>query len=85
MLDPHTILTDVRSVFHEGRNITPKFSYMNICKNYKCYILIELVFLKVLILIRKGYQKGILFSTIIVFYMKGWNLKKKSAMKAMMY
>ena len=68
MLDPHTILTDVRSVFHEGRNITPKLSYMNICKNYKCYILIELVFLKVLILIRKGYQKGLLFSTIIYLF-----------------
>ena len=76
MLELHTMVADVRSVFHEGRKITPKFSYTNACTNYKCHILLELLFLKVLMLTRKGYQKGVLF--IIIFLDKGIKLKPET-------
>ena len=34
------------------------FSYINVCINYKCYISIELMFLKEAILIKQVHQKS---------------------------
>ena len=39
-----------------------KFSYINECINYKCYISIELIFLKELILTR--HKKSVIFVAI---------------------
>ena len=62
----------VRAVFHE--NIIHKFSQMSAYINYekmqKCYIMIELAFLKELVLIRQANHKSEIFVTIGIFYIK---------------
>ena len=40
---------------------------MNICINYKCYIMIELTFLEEFILIRQVHQKSATFAIISQF------------------
>ena len=43
---------------------------MNVCIIYKSYILIELTFLKVLILVRQMFQRSVLFATIGIFKLR---------------
>ena len=47
--------------------------------------MIELTFLKILILIRQFPQKNILFATIGIFQVKGLSFNQMSAMGVMMY
>ena len=41
--------------------IIRKFSLINVCVNYKCYIMIELMFLNKLMLIKQANQKSVIF------------------------
>ena len=53
----HNMIVVVRSVFHKN----------NKYKIYKCYILIELTFLRVIMLIRHVHQKSLIFFTAVIF------------------
>ena len=55
-LELHNMVIVARYVLMKTANITHKFS--------KCYILIELTFLKILMLIRQVHQKSVLFATV---------------------
>ena len=50
---------------------------------YKCYIIIELMFLKELMLIRQANQKIAIFVTIGIFQIKGFGFKHMYAIDAM--
>ena len=52
---------------------------------YKYYILIELTFLKELMLIRQVHQNSVIFATIGIFYIKALTFNQMSAMDAMIY
>ena len=57
-----------------------------LCKlNYRCYVRIELTFLKELMLTRQVNQKSAIFATIGIFKIKGLRFNRMSAMIAMMY
>ena len=53
----HNMIVVVRCVFHKN----------NKYKIYKCYILIELTFLRVIMLIRQVHQKSLIFFTAVLF------------------
>ena len=55
----------VRVAFHENNKYYPQvFLDECLCKILKCYVMIELVFLKELILIKQWNQKSVIFATI---------------------
>ena len=47
---------------------------------YKCYIIIEFMFLKVLMLIRQVLLRKALFATIVIFSIKGLGFNQLSVM-----
>ena len=51
----------------------------------KCYVIIELKFLKKLMLTKQANQKSAIFVTIGVFYIKTLSFNQMSAMDAMIY
>ena len=72
------VIIIIKSVWNKDKNnyyyniFLEKASYKfpkkySFCKKYKCYILIELTFLKELILIKQVQQKSVLFVTIAIF------------------
>ena len=64
--DDDIILVVVRSAFHEDNNYCPQVFLHECFFSYKCYILMELTFLKVLMLRRQVHQKNVIFVTICV-------------------
>ena len=52
---------------------------------YKCYIMIELAFLKESMLTKQVHQKSAIFFTISIFYIKALSFNQVSAMDAMIY
>ena len=52
---------------------------------YKCYISIELTFLKELMLIKQVHQESVIFVTIGVFEIKILSFNQISAIDAMIY
>ena len=59
----------VRAVFHENNKYYPQVSLDEyLYKLQKCYIMIELTFLKGLILINQAHQKSVLIVTICISY-----------------
>ena len=52
---------------------------------YKCHLMIELAFLKELILIRQANQKSAMFVTIGIFQIKALNFNQISALNIMIY
>ena len=60
-LELHNMIIVVRSVFHEDSKYYRQFFF------FRCYILIELTVLKVLMLIRQRHQRSVLFVPIIIF------------------
>ena len=59
----------VWAVFHKTTNITLRFSLMNVCINCKYFILIEMMFLKELMLIR---QKSAIFVSDNLYWYWYW-------------
>ena len=59
-----TIRIVVRAVFHENNKYYLQV-FLGECQ-YNCYIMIELTFLKELILIKKVHQKSVIFVTISI-------------------
>ena len=57
----------VIAVNHENNKYYPQVFLDERCINYKCYILIELMFLKVLVLIKQVNQKSLMIVTIGIF------------------
>ena len=65
----------VRSVFHEGSKYYPVFldeSFYELEIIEKCYIMIELTFLKVLMLIKKCIKRGYYLSLLVYFRWMVW-------------
>ena len=52
---------------------------------YKCYIMIELMFLEELTLIKQANQKSAIFANIDIFYIKALSFNQMSAMDVMIY
>ena len=57
----------VRAVFHENNKYYPQAFLMNGYVSYKRYILIELTFVKKIMLIRQMNKKSAIFFTIGIF------------------
>ena len=54
-----------RAFFHENNKYYPQvFLDDCLCKLQKCYIMIELMFLKELMLIKQVHQQSVIFATI---------------------
>ena len=59
--------------------------YIIVIINYECYIMIELTFLKVFMLIKQVNQKSVMFVTIGIFWIRVLNFKSMPAIGVMMY
>ena len=69
-IEIHNMTIALRAITYENKNIIHKFSRMNACIYYEYYknvILIELTFLKELMLIKQANQKSAMFVTIGIF------------------
>ena len=72
-----SMIVVVRAVFHENNKY-----YLQVFLDAR---LIELMFLKELMLIKQGNQKSALFVTIGIFYIKALSFNKTSGVDAMNY
>ena len=61
MLKLHMLTVIVRSVFEEHGKCYPQVFQMNVCFEYKCQNMIELIFHKKLILTKQMHQKSEIF------------------------
>ena len=66
-LEMCNMIVVVRAVFHENNKYYPQAFLMNGYVSYKRYILIELTFVKKIMLIRQMNKKSAIFFTIGIF------------------
>ena len=85
-IEIHIVTVVIRAAFHENnKHYSQVFLDECLYKMKKCYIMIELTFLKELKLIKQVHQKSVMFVTIGISEIIDLSVNQMSAIDAMIY
>ena len=73
------MMKTITTIKYSYKKLLTNYLIISFCIKYKCYIMIELTFLKDLILIRQVNQRSAIFVTMAINLMQNADLKEKSA------